>query len=69
MNFLGNFFGGRGNRGDNDCCSIIWLLLLLSSCGGCFNICDIFNNDCFCIIILLLLLCSCGNDNCGTCRG
>lgn len=74
MNLFNNFFGGRGgNHGsDNDCCSIIWILFLLSACGNCnFNFCDIFNNDCIGLIILLLLLSSCcnGGNELGGCRG
>lgn len=53
----------------NGCCSIIWILLLLSCCGngsGFFggNSCD--NNNCSCIwIILLLFFCGGCNDGIG----
>ena len=78
MNFFGNVFGGRHGGyhkdDDNNCCSLIWIILLLSvcGCGNSFNICDIFNNDCFMLILLLILLsncgCDCGHDM-GGCRG
>ncbi len=66
-----NFFGGSncgdmgrdcgnctnfGNCG-NDCCSLIFLILLLQCCGGC-NMKGI-NVDCGTILFLLLL------SNCG----
>ncbi len=61
-----NDCGGARNTslfGGNSCCSIIWILLLLSCCGG-----DGygFGNGCgndSCIWIILLLLCcgGCGN--------
>ena len=68
MNF-GNLFG-RGGHGDNDCCcTIIWLLFLLSICGNGFGF-GHGDNDCCMLIILLLLLCNCGcGDNMGGCRG
>ena len=69
MNF-GNVFGGRRNEGNDCCCSIIWLLFLLSICGN--NGCGFGghgDNDCFMIIILLLLICNCGDNNMGGCRG
>lgn len=67
MNFF-NLFGGRG-RGDNDCCcTIIWLMFLLSICGnGCGGYGH--DNDCFGLIILLLLLSNCGCGDMGGCRG
>lgn len=62
-----NFFGGN-NCGDSvqnecgggmDCCSIIFLLLLLQNCGcGGFSKCGI-NLDCK-TILLLLILSKCG---------
>ena len=62
-----NFFGGSG-CGDvgrdcgygNDCCSLIFLILLLNCCGGC----DMkgINIDCG-TILLLLLLSNCGCNN------
>lgn len=69
MNF-GSVFGGRGERGNNDCCcTIIWLLFLLSVCGnGCgFG----SHNDCdgILLIILLLLICNNGCGDMGGCRG
>ncbi len=39
-----------GNFGNNDC---LWLLLLMSCCGGC-NICDI-------LPIILIMNCCCNN--------
>ena len=61
-----NFFGGSncGDMGrDNcnggfDCCSLIFLLLLLQNCG-CGFMKDGINVDCGTILILLLL------SNCG----
>ncbi len=63
-----NFFGGS-NCGDvrdncncgNDCCSLIFLLLLLQNCGCGFMKGGI-NVDCGTIMFLLLLSnCGCGN--------
>ena len=63
------------NDGGNNCCSIIWIIILLSLCGGCGNNGSGFNfgnngcggNDgCGCLwIILLLLFCGggCGGGN------
>ncbi len=66
MNF-GTFFGGRGAQGDDCCCSIVWLLFLLSVCGNGFGCGSHGDNDCCMLIILLLLL---GNCGCGSgCRG
>ena len=63
MNF-GNIIGGKG-RGNDCCCTIIWLLFLLSICGNGFG----ENCDCL-ILILILLLCngSMGYGDMG-CRG
>ena len=63
-----NFFGGsncgdvRDNcNGGNDCCSLIFLLLLLQNCGCGFMKGGI-NVDCGTILFLLLLSnCGCGN--------
>lgn len=67
---------GCGNNrsifGGNNCCSIIWILILLSIFGngnwgtwgnnnGCDNGCG---NSCW-LIILLLLFC-CGDNGCGS---
>lgn len=53
-------------NGDNDCCSIIWIIILLSICGCGNN--GIFgrsgNNDNSCIWIILLLF-FCGGMGCG----
>ena len=53
--------------GGNDCCSIVWILILLSICGnsGCGNwgsngCIDNGGNNCWLIILLLLF---CGGDN------
>ena len=63
-----NFFGGS-NCGDvrddfhggSDCCSLIFLLLLLQNCGCGFMKGGI-NIDCGTIMLLLLLSnCGCGN--------
>ena len=64
MNIFGGFgngFGGRGGGCGIDCCSIIWIILLLSICGGGRPDCD---NDMncgidSCSLIMLLLLLSC----------
>lgn len=68
---FGNMFGGGFGRGNdnNCCCSLLWLMFLLSICG-CNN--DCHNDDgCGCggIIFLLLLLscCGCGHNN-GCCN-
>jgi len=65
-----NFFGGPHCGGDigrddhdirhNDCCSLIFLLLLLQNCGGCggFKGGEI-TIDCGTILLLILL------SNCG----
>lgn len=56
--FGGNFMHG----GNNDCCELILLFWLLTSCGCGMN----FNIDCDTIILLLLLSMLCGNgDHCG----
>lgn len=68
MNFFGNMFGGRGDRGNDCCCTIIWLLFLLSICGNGFGGFR-GDNDCFGLIILLLLLSNCGCGDMGGCRG
>ncbi|MBQ7885203.1 MAG: hypothetical protein IJ318_03835 [Clostridia bacterium] len=72
MNLFNGFFGGHGGdgRGDNDCCSLILIWLLLSKCGCNFNICDLFtceNLKMFVLIFLLINMCG-GHDTCG-CRG
>ena len=62
-----NFFGGSG-CGDvgrdcgygNDCCSLIFLILLLNCCGGCGM--KGINIDCG-TLLLLLLLSNCGCNN------
>ncbi len=59
------------NDGGNNCCSILWIIILLSICGngsgfnlgnnGCGN-----NDGCGCLwIILLLLFCGGNNNGCG----
>lgn len=63
-----NLFGNNG-------CSIIWILLLLSCCGGCGcgNNNNGCNSDCWLVLILLFCCggwnnngCGCGNsNNCG----
>lgn len=68
-----NFFGGSncgdvgrdcGCNGGNDCCSLIFLLLLLQNCGGCGG----FKGGDICIdcgtLLFLMLLSNCG---CGSC--
>ncbi len=65
MNFFGGSNCGEMNRGDgcgNDCCSLIFLLLLLQNCGGFGGmkggeICI----DCGTLLFLILLSnCGCG---------
>ena len=68
MNFFGNFLGGRGDRGNDCCCNIIWILFLLSICGNGFAGFR-GDNDCCGLIILLLLLSNCGCGDMGGCRG
>ena len=64
-----NIFGGLGNfghTGGNNCCCLIWLILILQLCG-CENT-QMFGCDCMSIIFLLLLLSCCGcnhNAPCG----
>lgn len=60
--------------GGNDCCSLIWIILLLScfgnNGGGCGCGSGSFTNGSSCdwLIIILLLSCFCGNDGgCGCC--
>ena len=73
----GNGCGCGTNLGGNDCCSIIWIILLLSCfCGGNNGSflggngdgCGCGNNSCL-WIILLLLFCGGGSgfggNNCG----
>lgn len=73
MNFLGNIFGGKGHGDKDCCCSLIWILVLLSVCGNGCGIGDIFGGDCCSIILLLILLsscgCGCGCNDMGGCRG
>jgi len=66
MNF-GNLFGGRRGEGNDCCCTLIWLMFLLSVCG---NGCGLFGgDDCWTFIILLLLISNCGCGDMGGCRG
>lgn len=55
MGLFGGFGGPNGKGGDN-CCELILLIWLLSSCGCGMNI----NIDCDTIILLLLLSNLCG---------
>ncbi len=66
-NNCGNTFGNNG-------CNWIWIILLLSCCGGCGNNgilggnscgcgCDNNNNSCEWLIWILLISCFCGNNN------
>lgn len=54
--------------GNNSCCNILWIIILLCLCGnnncGCSNGCGGCGNgdNCWIIIVLLLL---CGNNGCG----
>ena len=54
----GDFHGGNGGNCGTDCCSLIFLLLLLQNCGGGMKDCEI------CIdlntILLLSLISNCG---------
>ncbi|MCM1040277.1 MAG: chorion class high-cysteine HCB protein 13 [Roseburia sp.] len=60
-------------EGNNGCCSLIWLIILLSVCGnnndgcGCGNGISLFNNNgdgCGSWIWILILLSCCGNSFC-----
>ncbi len=67
MNFFGSSncgdVGNCGCNNGNDCCSLIFLLLLLQNCGcGCGGFKGGINIDCG-TILLLLLLSNC-NSNC-----
>lgn len=74
---MGNLSSGCGcgngrMTNSNDCCSIIWIILLLSICGGngcgggffggngCGGNDDCGSNSCIWLILLLLF---CGNGN------
>ncbi len=60
---------GCFGNGDNCACSLVWILLLLSLCGGNnngFGFDSGCGNNNSCIWIILLLLCCGGNfGNCG----
>ena len=65
MNLFGGFNGGcnGNNMGGCDCCSLIFLILLLQNCGCGGHNSDNVNFggcDCCTLILLLLLLCNCG---------
>ena len=72
---MNNDCGCSGNRsglfGNNDCCSWIWIILLLSCFGGNNSCGSSFLNSgssCDWLIIILLLSCFNGNGNgCGCC--
>ncbi len=59
--------------GNNNGCNWIWIILLLSCCGGnnggflgsnsCGCGCDNNNNSCEWLIWILLISCFCGNNN------
>lgn len=73
----GNNDCGCGNNmglfGGGDCCSLIWIILLISCFGGngCGN--NLFSNNgssCDLLILILLISCFSGNgfnNNCGCC--
>ncbi len=57
--------GGGCGCNEGNCCSIIWIILLLCFCGGNNGMCG-NNGNCDCLwIIILLLFCGggCGNNN------
>ena len=60
---------GCGCENEGGCSSILWLIILLSCCGGCnggfgFGRGNCGNGyGCESIIIIILLLCCCGNGN------
>ncbi|MBQ8279350.1 MAG: chorion class high-cysteine HCB protein 13 [Roseburia sp.] len=69
---------GNGCERNNDCCSIIWIIILLSLFCGNGSVfsrdndgCGCGNNSCIWIIILLLFFCNgnssslFGNNGCG----
>lgn len=70
MNIFGGFGNGMGGRGGCgiDCCSIIWLLFLLSICGcgrqDCDNEMGGGFDGCSLIVMILLLSCLCGGHSC-----
>ncbi len=47
--------GCENSNTTGGCCNWIWIILLLSCCGGCGN------NSCMWILILLLCCGGCGN--------
>lgn len=55
------------SNANNGCSSIIWIILLLSCCGGCGNGTSLFggnsDNGCESIIWIILLLSCCGNGS------
>ncbi|MCH5255565.1 MAG: chorion class high-cysteine HCB protein 13 [Lachnospiraceae bacterium] len=61
----------NSREGSNGCCSLIWLIILLSICGnnndGCGSGIGLFNNDsgcgCSSLIWLLILFSCCGGNN------
>ncbi len=58
--------GGGCGCNEGNCCSIIWIILLLCFCGGNNGMCGNNNGNCDCLwIIILLLFCGggCGNNN------
>ena len=69
MNFFGNLFNGRRGEGNDCCCTIIWLLFLLSICGNGIGFGGHGDCDCIMLIVLLLLLSNCGCGDMGGCRG
>ena len=54
--------GGHVDKGGNDCCWLILILLLCGNCGFSFGGDD---NNC-CSLILLILLLSCCGCGCGS---
>lgn len=65
-----NCNSGCGCNGGSGCGNIIWILLLLSCCGGCGNgMGNLFggggDNDCCSLIWILLLLSCCGGSGFG----
>lgn len=60
---------GTSNASSNGCSSLIWIIILLSLCGGCggngLSLANNNDNGCETLIILLLLLSCCGGNNNG----
>lgn len=63
-----NGCGIMGGFGSNNCCSILWIIILLCMCGNGNRGCSNWgggDNCCWIIIVLLLLCCGNNGNDCG----